>query len=377
MKITKIETHKHWVDWCNWMFVRIETDEGLVGWGEASLHGALDSVESAIREFAPHLIGQDPAGPERHWHRLYNAWRWRAGAVFSTALAGIDLALWDLEGKRLGVPVHRLLGGAHRNSLRVYASHWLNAKMTPDEAHAGAKEAVRRGFTGFKFSPLTHEALKADESGAIRRATEVMAAAREGAGPDVDIFIECSESLSPRTAVMLDRAFAPYRPGWFEEPVPFENAAVMVRLQREISTPIATGERLLSRYEYRELIEGGGVKIIQPDLMHAGGITEVRRIASFADTYYIPVAPHNPGGPICTVASMHLAAAIPNFYILEQMEPQREFRDRSAAPAVKFEKGHFILPQGPGWGIEPDLEIMKSKPYQPQSRVERGGALWS
>lgn len=377
MKITKIETHKHWVDWCNWMFVRIETDEGLVGWGEASLHGALDSVEAAIREFAPHLIGQDPAGPERHWHRLYNAWRWRAGAVFNTALAGIDLALWDLEGKRLGVPVHRLLGGAHRTSLRVYASHWLNAKMTPDEAHAGAKEAVRRGFTGFKFSPLTHEALKADESGAIRRATEVMAAAREGAGPDVDIFIECSESLSPRTAVMLDRAFAPYRPGWFEEPVPFENAAVMVRLQREISTPIATGERLLSRYEYRELIENGGVKIIQPDLMHAAGITEVRRIASFADTYYIPVAPHNPGGPICTVASMHLAAAIPNFYILEQMEPQREFRDRSATPAVKFEKGHFILPQGPGWGIEPDLEILRSKPYQPQPRVERGGALWS
>lgn len=377
MKITKIETHKHWVDWCNWMFVRIETDEGLVGWGEASLHGALDSVEAAIREFAPHLIGQDPAGPERHWHRLYNAWRWRAGAVFNTALAGIDLALWDLEGKRLGVPVHRLLGGAHRTSLRVYASHWLNAKMTPDEAHAGAKEAVRRGFTGFKFSPLTHEALKADESGAIRRATEVMAAAREGAGPDVDIFIECSESLSPRTAVMLDRAFAPYRPGWFEEPVPFENAAVMVRLQREISTPIATGERLLSRYEYRELIENGGVKIIQPDLMHAAGITEVRRIASFADTYYIPVAPHNPGGPICTVASIHLAAAIPNFYILEQMEPQREFRDRSATPAVKFEKGHFILPQGPGWGIEPDLEILKSKPYQPQPRVERGGALWS
>lgn len=377
MKITKIETHKHWVDWCNWMFVRIETDEGLVGWGEASLHGALDSVEAAIREFAPHLIGQDPAGPERHWHRLYNAWRWRAGAVFNTALAGIDLALWDLEGKRLGVPVHRLLGGAHRTSLRVYASHWLNAKMTPDEAHAGAKEAVRRGFTGFKFSPLTHEALKADENGAIRRATEVMAAAREGAGPDVDIFIECSESLSPRTAVMLDHAFAPYRPGWFEEPVPFENAAVMVRLQREISTPIATGERLLSRYEYRELIENGGVKIIQPDLMHAAGITEVRRIASFADTYYIPVAPHNPGGPICTVASMHLAAAIPNFYILEQMEPQREFRDRSATPAVKFEKGHFILPQGPGWGIEPDLEILKSKPYQPQPRVERGGALWS
>lgn len=377
MRITRVDTSKHWVDWCNWMFVRIETDEGLVGWGEASLHGALESVESAIREFSPHLVGEDPAGPERHWHRLYNAWRWRGGAVFNTALAGIDLALWDLEGKRLGVPVHRLLGGAHRDRLRVYASHWLRSDDTPESAKAKAKEAVRRGFTGFKFSPLSHEALKADEPGAIRRATEVMAAAREGAGPDTDIFIECSELLSPRTLVMLDRAFQPYRPGWFEEPVPFENAKAMARLQAEIATPIATGERLLSRYEFRELLELGGCKIIQPDLMHAAGLTEVRRIASFADTYYVPVAPHNPGGPICTVASMHLAAAVPNFYILEQMEPQREARDRTSRPAIRFEAGRFVLPQGPGWGVEPDLEALKAYPFKPQPRSERGGALWS
>jgi galactonate dehydratase len=377
VKIVKVETRAHWVDWCNWLFVRIETDDGLVGWGEASLHGALESVETAIREFSVHLIGEDPAGPERHWHRLYNAWRWRGGAVFMSALAGIDLALWDIEGKRLGVPVHRLLGGAHRTRLRVYASHWLRGADTPEAAHAGAKEAVRRGFTAFKFSPLTREALKADEAGAIARATEKMAAAREGAGPGVDIFVECSELLSPRTAVMLDRAFARYRPGWFEEPIPFENAAVMVRLQREIATPIATGERLLSRYEFRELLEGGGCKIVQPDLMHAGGITEVRRIASFADTYYVPVAPHNPGGPICTMASMHLAAAIPNFYVLEQMEPQREFRDRASKPAIRFESGHFVLPEAPGWGIEPDLDMLKDKPFRPQPRSERGGALWS
>lgn len=377
MKITKIETHAHWVDWCNWLFVRIETDEGLVGWGEASLHGALESVETAIREFSAHLIGEDPAGPERHWHRLYNAWRWRGGAVFMSALAGIDLALWDLEGKRLGVPVHRLLGGAHRTRLRVYASHWLRGADTPEAAQAGAREAVRRGFTAFKFSPLTREGLKADEAGAIARASEKMAAAREGAGPNVDIFIECSELLSPRTAVMLDRALQPYRPGWFEEPIPFENAAAMVRLQREIATPIATGERLLSRYEFRELLEGGGCKIVQPDLMHAGGITEVRRIASFADTYYVPVAPHNPGGPICTMASMHLAAAIPNFYVLEQMEPQREFRDRASKPAIAFENGHFVLPDAPGWGIEPDLELLKDRRFRPQPRSERGGALWS
>jgi len=156
MKITRIDTFKHWVDWCNWLFVRISTDEGLVGWGEGSLHGAIESVETAIREYAPHLIGQDPAGPERHWNRLYHAYRWRGGAVLQTALAALDIALWDLEGKRLGVPVARLLGGAMRTSLRGYASHWLAGARTPQDAFDGAREAVRRGFTAFKCRPFSY-----------------------------------------------------------------------------------------------------------------------------------------------------------------------------------------------------------------------------
>jgi galactonate dehydratase len=203
-----------------------------------------------------------------------------------------------------------------------------------------------------------------------------MAAAREGAGPDADIFIECSELLSPRLAIRMDDVLAPYRPGWFEEPIPFENARAMVQLQRAIRTPIATGERLLSRYEYRELLEGGGCRIIQPDLMHAGGLSEVRRIAALAETWYIPVAPHNPGGPICTMAAMHLAAAIPNFFILEQMEPQRETRDRASKPPVQFESGHFLLPTAAGLGIEPDLAALASLQFKPQPRNERPGSLW-
>ena len=376
MKIAKIETFKAWVDWCNWLLVRITTDDGLTGWGEASLHGAIESVEIAIGEFAPHLIGQDPAGPERHWHRLYNAWRWRGGAVFMSALSALDIALWDIEGKRLGVPVHRLLGGAHRGRLRVYASHWITGKDTPEQAFEAAKEAVKRGFTGFKCSPFTREALAEDENKALRHAVEVVAAAREAAGPDSEIFIECSELLSPRLTVRLDQLLSPYRPGWFEEPIPFENARAMAQLQRDIKTPIATGERLLSRFEYRELLEQAGCRIVQPDLMHAGGLTEVRRIAALADTWYVPVAPHNPGGPICTVASIHLAAAIPNFFILEQMEPQRAFRDRASTPPVVFENGHFLVPQAPGLGLEPDLEVLKEMAFSPQPRNERHGALW-
>lgn len=376
MRVTKVETFKFWVDWCNWLFVRISTDEGLVGWGEASLHGAVESVETAIREYGRHLIGEDPAGPERHWHRLYNAWRWRGGAAFMTAMSALDLALWDLEGKRLGVPVHRLLGGAHRTELRAYASHWLSGVTTPEGAAEGAQEAVRRGFTAFKCCPISFPGLRANEARELRRAAELIGAAREAVGPDVDIFIECSEFLSPRSAVLLDEALHPFRVGWLEEPIPFENAKVMARLARELRTPIATGERLLSRYEYRELLEEGACKIVQPDLMHAGGFTECRRIAALADTYYVPVAPHNPGGPICTAAAMHLAASVPNFFILEQMEPQRAMRDKASTVPILFENGCFILPQGPGLGIEPNLEALREISFQPQPRAERTGALF-
>jgi galactonate dehydratase len=376
MKITRIETFKGWVDWCNWLFVRISTDDGLVGWGEASLHGAVESVELAIHEFSAHLIGRDPAGPQQHWHRIYNAWRWRGGAVFMTALSALDIALWDIEGKRLGVPVHRLLGGAHRDRLKVYASHWIRGTDSPEQAYALAKEALKRGFTGFKCSPFTREGLIENESAAMRHAVDVVAAAREGAGLDAEIFIECSELLSPRLTVMLDQLLAPSRPAWFEEPVPFENAKVMAQLQRDIKTPIATGERLLSRFEYRELLENAGCRIIQPDLMHAGGITEVQRIANMAETYYVSVAPHNPGGPVCTMAAIHLAAAIPNFFVLEQMEPQRAIRDRLSLPPVVFEDGHFLVPNTPGLGIAPDLDALEKLSFQPQPRNERRGALW-
>ena len=376
MRITRVTTFKYWVDWCNWLFVRIDTDEGISGWGEGSLHGALESVESAIREYAPHLIGQDPAGPERHWQRLYHAWRWRGGAVFQTALSALDIALWDLEGKRLGVPVARLLGGPFRTRLRGYASHWLQGADTPEKAFEGAREAIRRGFSAFKCRPFSFEGLRDNTAAEIRKAAALMEAAREGAGPDADIYIECSEFLSPRTAVMMDEALHPYRPGWFEEPIPFENPKAMAALQRDIRTPIATGERLLSRFEYRDLLENGACRIVQPDLMHAGGFTEIRKIAALADMYYVPVAPHNPGGPICTAAAMHLAAAIPNFLVLEQMEPQRALRDRASTVPIRFEDGHFLLPEGPGLGVEPDLDALADHPFRPQPRTERPDTLY-
>lgn len=376
MKITKIETFKYWIKWCNWLFVKVSTDEGLYGWGEGSLHGAIESVETAIHELEPVLIGKDPSGPERHWQAMYHAWRWRTGPTLFTAMGALDVALWDLEGKRLGVPVYRLLGGPFRTQLRGYASHWLWGAKTPEDAFAGAKDAVRRGFSAFKWGPFNPEALRQNEAGAISHAADMMAAAREGAGPDTDIFVECGEHLSPRTAVIAANRLLPYRPGWFEEPIPFENAKAMVRLQQEMPVPIATGERLLSRWEFRELLESGGCKIIQPDLMHAAGITEVRKIANMADTYYIPVAPHNPGGPLCMLAAMHLAAAVPNFYILEQMEEERELRDQICTHPVKFADGYFELPTGPGLGTDINLDVLKNYAFCPQPVSGSTESLW-
>jgi galactonate dehydratase len=376
MKITQIETFKYWIEWCNWLFVKVSTDEGLHGWGEASLHGAIQSVETAIHEMGAALIGQDPAGVERHWQAMYHGWRWRGGATLAAALGGLDIALWDLEGKRLGVPVYRLLGGPFRPRLRVYASHWLAGVSTPEQAHAGAAEAVRLGFHGFKWSPFRAEAMRQDEGRALAHAAELMAAAREGAGPDAEIYVECAEQLSPRTAMLAARAFEPFRPAWFEEPIPFENARAMVCLQRELPVPIATGERLLSRWEFRELLEDGGCKVIQPDVMHAAGITEVRKIASMADTYYVPVAPHNPGGPICALAAMHLAAAIPNFLVLEQMEGERALRDELCTEPVRYEDGHFHLPTGPGLGTDLRLEVLRDRAFKPQPVSGSTESLW-
>jgi galactonate dehydratase len=376
MKITKIETFKYWIDWCNWLFVKVSTDEGLYGWGEGSLHGALESVETAIHELAAALIGEDPAGVERHWQRMYHAWRWRGGPTLMTALGALDIALWDLEGKRLGVPVYRLLGGPYRSQLRGYASHWLSGVTTPEQAYAGAQEAVRRGFTAFTWSPFDSVMMRTNEAGAIAHAAELMAAAREGAGAETDIFIECAERLSPRSALLAAAAFAPYRPGWFEEPIPFENPKAMVQLQRELPVPIATGERLLSRWEIRALLEEGGCKVLQPDVMHAGGITEVKRMAILADTYYIPIAPHNPGGPICMLAAMHLAAAIPNFYILEQMEEERMLRDQICVIPVRYHAGTFELPTAPGLGTDLILDALKERGFQPQPISKTAESLW-
>ena len=368
MKITGIETYKCWAKWMNWLFVRITTDEpGLHGWGEASFHGGTEAVEHAIHEMGATLIGLDPAGVEAHWYRLYHGWRWRGGSVLMTALSGLDGALWDIEGKRLGVPVYRLLGGPFRDRLPTYASHWCPGVKTTDEAAWWGKEAVRLGYKGFKWSPIRGAQLRDNEAAAIRHGVALMAAAREAAGPDMEIAIECGEAYTHRTAVLVGRALAPYRPLWMEEPLGFENARAFNQLKQECPVPIATGERLLSRWEFRELIDDGAVDVYQPDLVHAGGITECRKIASQADTYFRPIAPHNPYGPVAWMMSMHLAASIPNFLILEDIHHDTDVRNELiVTPPIERIDGCVLVPDRPGLGVELNIDAIKARPYRLQ-----------
>jgi galactonate dehydratase len=374
--VATVESIHFNIGWIDWVFVRITDSDGAYGWGEASLHGPISPVLAAISEYSTHLIGQEATGAERHWHRLYNAWRWRGGAVFMTALSAIDIALWDLEARRLGVPLYRLFGGPHRTTLRAYASHWLQKIKTPEQAFDGAREAVRRGFKGFKWCPFDFDLLRNDPYGSILRVKDLMAAAREGAGPETEIYVECAELLSPRSAPAMVDAMLPYRPAWIEEPFPFENPKAIAQLQREIPIPVAVGERLLSRYEFRELLEIGGCRVVQPDIMHGGGFTELRRIAALAETFQVTVAPHNPGGPICTAASAHLAAATANFLVLEQIEPDRELRDRVSTSPLRVIDGEFRLSDAPGLGLEPNLDALKDHAKGEIPRFERGGSLF-
>ena len=218
--------------------------------------------------------------------------------------------------------------------------------------------------------------MRQDPFGAISRVTDLMAAAREGAGDDAEIYIECAELLSPRSAPAMLEALRPFRPGWIEEPFPFENAKAIAQLQQSTDIPIAVGERLLSRYEFRELLELGGCRVVQPDVMHGGGFTELRRVAALAETYQVSVAPHNPGGPVCTAASMHLAASIPNFLVLEQIEPDRELRDQASSFPALLVDGRFILSDAPGLGLEPNLAALDRFRAGDQPRFERGGSLF-
>jgi len=364
LKITRFVTHKATLRWRSLLFLEIHTDGGLIGVGDASLHTRCSVVEEALRWLEPHLKGLDPAGVEQHWDRMYyGLTRWRGGPVLVTALSAVDLALSDLEGKRLGVPVWRLLGGSLRPGFRAYFSHWdRGAKdQSPAGMAARAQETLAQGWTAVKWA-IPRAASEAERIEATVRRLEAI---RKAVGDKLDLCLELFESFTVRSAIRFAEAVSPFKPLFIEEPIQRENPLAFTEVAAKSPVPVATGEGLLNRYEFRQLLEAKGATIIQPDVLHCGGITELRKIANLAETFGVEVAPHQSGGPLGHVASLTAMSVCRNFLIQEwEADDDAVFQELTAGHYPAQKGGLVQLPQGPGLGLAGDFaQFAKRFPY--------------
>ncbi|MFB7800764.1 galactonate dehydratase [Isoptericola sp. NPDC056134] len=346
-----------------WLFLKIETDEGIVGWGEPVLEGRAATVAAAVEELSDYLVGKDPRQIEDHWTVLYRSGFYRGGGVHMSALAGIDQALWDIKGKALGVPVHELLGGRVRDRIKVYS--WIGGDR-PAETAAAAVEAVDRGFSAVKMNG-PEELQYLDTRDKVERVVANVAAVREAVGPDVGIGVDFHGRVHRPMARVLLEALEPYHLMFVEEPVLSEHVDGIADVLRASSTPIALGERLYSRWDFKDVITSGVVDVIQPDLSHAGGITEVRKIAAMAEAYDVAVAPHCPLGPIALAACLQLDAVTYNAVIQEQSlgihyNTSNDLLDYVVDPSVfAYSDGSVEIPRGPGLGIEVDEDYVRER----------------
>ncbi|WDZ97034.1 galactonate dehydratase [Herbaspirillum sp. WKF16] len=360
MKITKISTFIVPPRWC---FLKIETDEGVVGWGEPIVEGRAHSVAAAVEELSDYLVGKDPRNIEDHWTILYRGGFYRGGAIHMSALAGIDQALWDIKGKSLGVPVHQLLGGAVRNSIRVYS--WIGGDRPADTA-AAAKNAVARGFTAVKMNG-TEELQFIDSYDKVELTLANVQAVREAVGPNVGIGVDFHGRVHKPMAKVLIKELEPYKLMFIEEPVLSENSEALKEIAHLTSTPIALGERLYSRWDFKRILSEGYVDIIQPDVSHAGGITETRKIAAMAEAYDVALALHCPLGPIALASCLQVDAGSYNAFIQEQSLGIHYNESNDLLDYIKdknvfaYEDGYVKIPQGPGLGIEINEEYVKQR----------------
>lgn len=365
MKIVDVKSAVLGTAWRNITFVRVLTDEGLEGVGEVRMIQHTDALQGYLAEAVPnHVLGYDPFEIEALVQRMYRNDYARAGEIAMSALATIEMACWDIMGQALGQPVYKLLGGAVRDKIKAYANGWYTVERTPQDFHDAAKRALAKGYRALKFDPFGAGFYELEHAERIR-VIALVEAVRAAVGPEVELLIEMHGRFNPSTAVEMARELEPFKPSWIEEPVPPENLAALKKVAEKVTIPIATGERIHTRYDYRQLFELQAADIIQPDITHFGGLLETKKLAAWAETYYMLVAPHNVGGPVSTAAALHLAACTPNFKIQEHFNDFAEDWVKATAPGnPEVKDGYFALPQGPGLGIKLDEEIVKAHPQQ-------------
>ena len=352
----------------NWLYVKVETDQGISGVGEAYSVGPDEATVKVIEDFKLWLIGQDPRHVQFLFDLMYNTTRFPGGSVVNAAISGIEHALWDVAGKAAGLPVWALLGGRVRNKVRVYQS--IRGR-SPQEAAESAKELIERyGYTAIKMQPHPPNANEAAYNAVTRSAGERVGAVRKAVGPDVDIGVDVhAKFFEVQRAIRVAREIEPYHPMWLEEPIRPENYDAMKKLSDHVNIPLASGECNYMKYEFQQLIGTQAVDIVQPDICVCGGILEMKKIAAMAEAQYMVVAPHNPMSPLATAVNVHFAASTPNFLILEYRAPDSGAHKDVLKEPLMVENGYVDIPNKPGWGVELNEEAFQFMPPGPWRRT--------
>jgi len=374
MKVTDVKTFVTDCFRTNWVFVKVYTDAGIDGVGEATLEYKEKALVGAVEHIKEYLVGKDPRDIELHWHTIYRDAYWRGGAVLMSALSAVETALWDILGKSLNVPVYQLLGGKIRDKVRIYVNGWFAGAKEPEEFGEKAKIAVQRGVTAMKWDPFGKNYLEIsnkDLDKALRCVDEV----RKAVGNDVDLLIEGHGRFNIPTSVKIAKELEQFKPMLFEEPVPPDNLDALKEVKMRSNISISAGERLYTRWDYKRMFDLMAADYIQPDVSHAGGISELKKIAAEAECRYIAFAPHNPSGPVANAATLQLAACCQNFSILEIMYSDVDYRKNVTNEALEYEDGYIKIPDKPGLGIEIDESECEKHPYQVHTLRHYTGAL--
>ncbi len=374
MKVTDIKTFAVDCFRTNWVFVKVYTDEGITGVGEATLEYKEKALFGAIEHIKEYLVGKNPLTIEKHWHDIYRDAYWRGGAVLMSALSAVETALWDILGKSVNLPVYQLLGGKVNDKVKIYVNGWFAGAKTPEEFAAKAKEAKKRGVLAMKWDPFGKSYLEISNKD-LNTALECVGAVRDAVGDEVDLLIEGHGRFNIATGVKIAKELEQFKPMWFEEPTPPDSLDALLEVKKKSPVPISAGERLYTRYEYKRLFEMRCADFIQPDISHAGGIGELRKIGAMSEAYYVGFAPHNPSGPVANAATLQLAACSPNFSILEIMYSDVDYRDQITNEDLSYENGYMKIPDKPGLGIDINEDECEKHPYQVHTLRHYTGAL--
>lgn len=367
MKITKLKTFVVDAARANYVFLKIETDEGLTGVGEGTIEMGEKTLSARIMEMEPYLLGKDPFQIDQHIQTLLRDSYWRTGVYNRSAVAAIDAALLDIKGKAFGVPAYDLLGGRQRDSVRCYANGWFAGAQTPDDFARLAKQTVERGFVALKWDPFGSAWLSQTRA-QRHESMDIVAAVRDAVGNGVDLMIEGHGRFDVATATTIARDLERYDPAFFEEPVPPDSIDALAQVRRKSPVPIAAGERCFEISRFWELIEKEAVDILQPDVTHVGGISAARAIAAMAHARFISVAPHNPLGPVANAMTLTFAATVPNITWLETSVRDVPWRRDVAKEHVTLQDGHMLIHDRPGLGIDIDEEACAEHPYKPYTQ---------